>query len=125
MSRAHRHQVAIPADTFATLAALRDELAERSGLSVAITDVIARAAEALQANHRGGAWLAPKEAAPAYEQRHREALAAAIMQTAAACGRVVTGLAFNETRYSVEIVFGDDGPPVTFPVGALQRHADN
>ena len=124
-TRTPRHQVGLPPDVHDQLALLRDELVERSGHRWSIPEVIGRAARCLSDAHRGEAWLSPKEAAPAFERRHRDALAAAIMSTAAACGRVVTGLNFNETQGRIELCFADDGPPVTFPVGALQRHADN
>lgn len=120
-----RHQIGVPPNIYNALVRLRDELTDRTGQKFSIVDTVARAATCLSDAHRGDAWLSPKEAAPAFEQRHREALAAAIMQTAAACGRVVRGLDFNETQGRIELDFGDDGPPVAFPVGALQRHADN
>lgn len=122
-----RHQVGLPPTIYKLLAHLRDELTDRTGQQFSIVDTIARAATCLRDAHRGDAWLSPREAAPVYEQRHQDSLAAAIMQTAAACGRVVRGLDFNTSRNRIEIVFADDddGPPVTFPVGALQRHADN
>ena len=123
--RATRINVNIPKVVYDRLTHVRDELAEKTGRRVTTIETLERAVQALEDAHRGNAWLSPREAAPQYEARHRDALAAAIMQTAAACGRVVRGLAFNETTHSIEIDFADDGPPVTFPVGALQRRNDN
>ena len=59
---------------------LRDELAEKSGRRVTLSDTVERALDCLEDAHRRGAWLSPAEASPVLEDRMRREIVSVLHQ---------------------------------------------
>ena len=121
--RAPRHQVKLPADLFGAIQAMRDELGERTGVTPTIVQVIDRALGCYLDACTRGAWMSPSEAAPLYEERHRQAVVAAIAQFAALVGRPAREIRFVPAadRLEVDLLDSDEvvsvfvGPPIANP----------
>ena len=124
MPQRNRRQVSIDTDDYRRLAALRDALAEKTGRKVTMTNTIARTIECLEDAHRSGAWLNPREAAPALEQRHRDQVVSVIAQLVAriAPERPLRGVAFDPEHDTLIVHFADsESFPLVMPGPLMGR----
>ena len=92
-----RRQVSLRREVWQAASDLRDQLAEKSGRKVTITDTIERALHCLEDVHNRGAWLSPREAAPVMEDRHRRVIVSVVAQL---IGRVVPSKRLNKITFS-------------------------
>ena len=124
MKQTGRRQVSLRIADFEKAIALRDEITEKSGRKVTISDTVARALLCLQDAHARGAWLSPQEAAPILEQRHQDQVASALAQfIARACPeKRLKGIAFDSANGMLSVTF-DQGDPIDLWTGAAAAHA--
>ena len=124
MKQPNRRQVSLRTVDFEKATALRDALAEKSVRKVAISDILARSLECLEAAHTRGAWLSPSEAAPVLEQRHRDQVASVLAQfIARACPeKRLKGIAFDSANEMMTVTF-DEGDPIALWAGEAAAHA--
>lgn len=117
-----RRQVSLRREVWQAASDLRDQLAEKSGRKVTITDTIERALQCLEDAHNRGAWLSPREAAPVMEDRHRRAIMSVVAQL---IGRVVPSKRLNKITFSPStdmlIVHLEDIGEVSLFVDTLQE----
>ena len=108
MKQPNRRQVSLRIVDYEKATALRDALAEKSGRKVAISDILARSLECLEAAHTRGAWLSPSEAGPVLTERLRDSLASAFAQFIGRemPERRLKGIAFRSEQ--MVVIFEDD-----------------
>ena len=118
----NRAQIMVPGGTRDLAAKLRDELVERTGGRITLSDIVHRALVCLDDTHNRGAWLSPKEAAPVLEERHRQKVASALAQfIARACpDRKLKGIAFD-TESGMMTVMLDEGDPIGIWAGQTDQ----
>ena len=119
---ANRAQIMVRGETRDLAAKLRDELVERSGGRITLSDTVHRALVCLDDAHNRGAWLSPKEAAPVLEERHRQKVASALAQfIARACPeKRLKGIAFDPANGMMTVSF-DEADPVAIWAGETDQ----
>ena len=124
MKQPSRRQVSLRNVDFEKATALRDEITEKSGRKITISDTVARALDCLKDAHAQGAWLSPQEAAPVLEQRHRDQVVSVVAQLLAriAPERPLRGVAFD-TEHDTLIVHMADSEsfPLVMPGPLMGR----
>ena len=80
MAQPNRRVVSIRTVAWEKAAVLRDELAEKSGRRVTLSDTVERAFECLEDAHSRGAWLSPREAEPVLATRLRKEIVSVLKQ---------------------------------------------